>query len=205
MNDVAAQLPAPAAAQTLAAPARLEQVIRHSRFLAEAEPVEQLAQLDEQLARLCASEASHHCWAWRYGDSYRSFDDGEPGGTAGRPILAAIDGQGLDRVLVVVTRWFGGTKLGSGGLVRAYGGTAAECLRLAERVRLRQLQQIQLRCAHADLGLARHCLGQFNAEIAPEEWLADAVLLTATIDVEQRDVLAQLLRNASSGRLQIST
>ena len=107
MNDVATQLPAPAAAQTLAAPARLEQVIRHSRFLAEAEPVEQLARLDEQLARLCASEASHHCWAWRYGDSYRSFDDGEPGGTAGRPILAAIDGQGLDRVLVVVTRWFG--------------------------------------------------------------------------------------------------
>ncbi len=64
---------------------------------------------------------------------YRSNDDGEPGGTAGRPILAAIDGQGFDRVAVVVTRWYGGIKLGAGGLVRAYGGAAAECLRAAPR------------------------------------------------------------------------
>src|SRR3546814_18000784 len=76
-------------------------------------------------------DATHNCWAWRIGDDYRSNDDGEPAGTAGRPILAAIDGQGMDRVVVVVTRWFGGIKLGAGGLVRAYGGTAAECLRRA--------------------------------------------------------------------------
>jgi putative IMPACT (imprinted ancient) family translation regulator len=61
----------------------------------------------------------------------RFNDDGEPAGTAGRPILQAIEGQGMDRVVVVVKRWYGGIKLGAGGLMRAYGGTAAECLRRA--------------------------------------------------------------------------
>src|SRR5690606_40308537 len=81
-------------------------------------------------------EANHNCWAWRIGQAYRFSDDGEPGGTGGKPILQAIDGQSLDRVAVVVTRWFGGILLGSGGLIRAYGGTAAMCLREAGKVRL---------------------------------------------------------------------
>ena len=79
-------------------------------------------------------QATHNCWAYRIGQQYRFSDDGEPGGTAGRPILQAIEGQGFDQVVVVVTRWYGGIKLGAGGLARAYGGCAAECLRLADRV-----------------------------------------------------------------------
>src|SRR5262249_38078920 len=66
--------------------------------------------------------------------AYRFSDDGEPSGTAGKPILAAIDGQSLDKTLVIVTRWFGGILLGSGGLVRAYGGTAAMCIRSAQLI-----------------------------------------------------------------------
>ena len=72
-------------------------------------------------------EATHNCWAYKIGQEYRFNDDGEPGGTAGRPILQAIEGQGMDRVAVLVVRWFGGVKLGAGGLVRAYGGCAANC------------------------------------------------------------------------------
>ena len=64
-------------------------------------------------------EATHNCWAYKIGQEYRFNDDGEPGGTAGRPILQAIEGQGMDRVAVLVVRWFGGVKLGAGGLVRA--------------------------------------------------------------------------------------
>ena len=75
-------------------------------------------------------DATHHCWAYRIGPAYRFGDDGEPGGTAGAPILRAIEGQGVDRVMVVVVRFYGGVKLGTGGLARAYGGTAAECLRM---------------------------------------------------------------------------
>src|SRR5690625_7862489 len=78
-------------------------------------------------------DARHNCWAYKIGDNYRFSDDGEPGGTAGRPILQAIEGQECDFVAVLVIRWFGGIKLGTGGLVRASGGAAAECLRTAHK------------------------------------------------------------------------
>src|SRR3546814_17687239 len=93
---------------------------KHTLFLAHAVPVEDADAALQALAEVSVPDATHNCWAWRIGDDYRSNDDGEPAGTAGRPILAAIDGQGMDRVVVVVTRWFGGIKLGAGGLVRAY-------------------------------------------------------------------------------------
>jgi putative IMPACT (imprinted ancient) family translation regulator len=80
------------------------------------------------------SSASHNCFAYKIGELTRSSDDGEPAGTAGRPLLAAIHGEDLDHVAVLVTRYFGGTKLGTGGLVRAYGDCARVCLRGAPRV-----------------------------------------------------------------------
>lgn len=191
--------------QTLAAPASFEQHIKHSRFLAQAEPISSVEQAQHRLEELCRPVASHHCWAWRLDSAYRSADAGEPAGTAGRPILAAIDGQGLDRVLVVVSRWFGGVKLGSGGLVRAYGGTAAECLRRAERSAIRDLRRVLLRLAHGDLGLVRHGLAQAGAEIESEQWLSDALQLQVSVDGEGLPALCEQLRNATSGRIQIST
>ena len=128
---------------TLAGEASFELEEKRSRFLVRAAPVASVGEALSLLEALSDPEATHNCWAYRIGDQYRFSDDGEPGGTAGRPILAAIEGQGLDRVLVVVTRHFGGIKLGAGGLVRAYGGAAASCLRQADqreqwpRVRLR--------------------------------------------------------------------
>ena len=107
--------------------------VKHSRFLAQAAPVDSPDAALAFFAEVGDPAATHNCWAYRIGSEYRFNDDGEPGGTAGRPILAAIEGQGLDRVAVVVTRWYGGIKLGAGGLVRAYGGAAAECLRTAAR------------------------------------------------------------------------
>src|SRR5512138_3130194 len=96
---------------TLAAPARLHQEIRKSRFIAHAA---QAADPDAALAfveSVTDRSATHNCWAYRIGQQYRFSDDGEPSGTAGKPILQAIDGQGFDQVVVVVTRWFGGIKL----------------------------------------------------------------------------------------------
>ena len=111
--------------RTLAAESAHEQVIKRSRFLAVASRADSPEAALVWLGRNAASDASHNCWAYRVGNEYRFSDDGEPGGTAGRPILAAIEGAGLDHVIVVVTRWYGGVKLGAGGLVRAYGGTAS--------------------------------------------------------------------------------
>lgn len=112
---------------------KLEVEIKKSRFIATCVSVDSPEAVQTAIARLNCNDATHNCWAWRIGDTYRFNDDGEPGGSAGRPILAAIDGQKFDGVLAHVVRYFGGIKLGVGGLVRAYGNTVAECLRTAEK------------------------------------------------------------------------
>jgi uncharacterized YigZ family protein len=118
---------------------QLEERVERSRFLALVEPVTDAAGAAAFLAATRAGhhKATHHCSAWRTGlpggSSWGAADDGEPSGSAGLPILKAIEGSGLSDVVVVVVRWFGGVKLGTGGLVRAYGGVAARALVQVER------------------------------------------------------------------------
>jgi len=156
--------------------ARLETQVRKSRFLALAQPVRSTDEAMAFLATQRYADATHHCWAYRVDDHYRFYDDGEPGGTAGRPILQAIDGQQCDRVVVVVVRWFGGVKLGTGGLARAYGGTAAQCLRLAEKTVLVDTVRVDCTCAFADMALVRARLGGFDAHIVQEQFDAHGVV-----------------------------
>ena len=104
-----------------------------SRFIALAYPVETEAEVKEIVASLRKEyhDARHHCYAYRLGykaDVFRSSDDGEPSGSAGRPILGQIDSAGLSDVLVVVVRYFGGIKLGIPGLIRAYKTSTADAL-----------------------------------------------------------------------------
>ncbi|KZC37527.1 MULTISPECIES: IMPACT family protein [Rhodanobacter] len=162
---------------TLAQPCRYQQEVKKSRFLAQAAPVESAEQALAFLREVGDPTATHNCWAYRIGQDYRFNDDGEPGGTAGRPILQAIEGQQMDRVAVVVTRWFGGIKLGAGGLVRAYGGTAAECLRRAERVPIVAMARLGLRCDFAALALVKARLKDLQAEVEHEAFDADGVEL----------------------------
>lgn len=180
------------------------QEIRKSRFLAIAAPV-----ADEQAARafLAAHSdlgANHNCWAWRVGQTYRFNDDGEPSGTAGKPILAAIDGQGLDRVAVVVTRWFGGILLGSGGLVRAYGGTAALCLRSAEKVELVDMQGATVTCDFADLTLIKARLASRGVTITSEAFTDTGAVLTIDMPKDMADELLALVNDLSRGKAIVS-
>ena len=122
-------------------------------------------------------EATHNCWAYRIGQEYRFNDDGEPGGTAGRPILQAIEGQDMDRVAVLVVRWYGGIKLGAGGLVRAYGGCAANCLRLGDRTEIVDLATVTCTCGFAELALLKSRLAQAGAVIQQEDFNEDGVAL----------------------------
>lgn len=129
--------------QTVVAPLRFTaDPIKGSRFIADVFPVTTAAEAKEQLklAQAHTEGATHHCWAYRLreGALVRSSDDGEPGGSAGRPILAQIEGHELFDVLVVVSRYYGGTKLGVGGLMRAYGGTAGKALDRAELLEVEQ-------------------------------------------------------------------
>lgn len=121
---------------TLSALVTFEEEIKKSRFQAFAVPVENEQEVKDFLEQYKDMSTTHQCWAWKVGHHVRFNDDGEPSGTAGRPILATIEGNELTNILVLVNRWYGGIKLGTGGLVRAYGGTAGKCLLLAEKIEL---------------------------------------------------------------------
>jgi len=185
---------------TLAAPAQHTIEVRHSRFLARAAPIASPADAAAFLREVAVPDATHNCWAWRLGGDYRSSDDGEPAGTAGRPILAAIDGQGYDRVAVVVTRWFGGIKLGAGGLVRAYGGAAAECLRLAERLPLVDTVTLAVHVGFEDISLLHHLLPAFGAVKQAESFDADGAKIVFELPADQAGALKTRLRDATRDR-----
>ncbi len=107
---------------------RQEEVIKKSTFIALIAPAETPAGAMDFIHKNSDPAATHNCWAYHIGQNYRFNDDGEPGGTAGKPILAAITGQGFDHTVALVIRYFGGIKLGTGGLMRAYGGVVARGL-----------------------------------------------------------------------------
>ena len=188
---------------TLAAPASHAIEVKHSRFLAQAAPVETPADALAFLAELARTHATHHCWAYRIGAEYRSSDDGEPAGTAGRPILAAIDGQGFDRVMVVVTRWYGGVNLGAGGLVRAYGGAAAECLRTAPRRALVVYRELVVRAGFEDTGAVHAAMAAHGAERLDEAFDADGLRIRLRLPADRADALALQLRDATRNRARI--
>jgi uncharacterized YigZ family protein len=175
--------------------------IKKSRFLAQAAPA---TTPDDALAfvrRVSDPAATHNCWAYRIGQDYRFNDDGEPGGTAGRPILQAIEGQGIDRAVVVVTRWYGGIKLGAGGLVRAYGGSAAECLRLAPRTRIVAMAQLALHCEFGELALLKARLKDWMAQIESEAFDATGVSLVISLPETQVNEAVARITDMSRGRV----
>lgn len=186
---------------TLAAPAAHVLEVKHSRFIVHAAPVPAPGAALDFLAGVADAAATHNCWAYRIGSQYRFSDDGEPAGTAGRPILAAIDGQGYDQVMVVVTRWYGGIKLGAGGLVRAYGGAAAECLRTAPRQALVAYGEVQLAYPFDVTGAVHAALGAFGAEKLAEEYLAEGVALRLRLPADRIDALKIQLRDATRDRV----
>lgn len=187
---------------TLVAPWRHEEDIRKSRFLAQAVPVATPADALAWFEHAGDPAATHNCWAYRVGDAYRFNDDGEPGGTAGRPILQAIDGQGCDRVAVLVTRWYGGIKLGAGGLARAYGGTAAECLRLAPRAPIVLTGQLGLRCEFAELALVTARIRDMGGDVESETFIADGAELLVKAPLDRLDAIAARVIDLTRGRVQ---
>lgn len=189
--------------QTLQGEARHELVVRHSRFLAIASPASSPEAAMDFIARVSTPDATHNCWAWRIGGLYRSSDDGEPAGTAGRPILAAIDGQGVDEVVVVVTRWYGGIKLGAGGLVRAYGGCAAECLRTAPRRELIEYVRLRLAYPFEHTGAVHAALAQHGADKLAEDFGAEGVALLLRLPAEAAKGLRLQLRDATRDEVRI--
>lgn len=178
--------------------------VDESRFIAEAMGAECRAEVDDCLGRVREQEskATHHCWAYCLGvtgNDVRYDDDGEPSGTAGMPILRQIDGRELTNTLVVVTRYFGGTKLGTGGLARAYGEAAEAALEQASIVTKVIRTRVRLRFDYDDTSPARTVLEQFDASIDDSTY-TEVTEWTVGVRDSQVDAFVEAFTNALSAR-----
>ncbi|TDK35373.1 YigZ family protein [Rhizobium deserti] len=184
--------------------ATFEQIVKKSRFMATALAVETEDEAKAAIAAHSQAAANHNCWAWRIGMAYRFYDDGEPSGTAGKPILAAIDGQSLDKTLVIVTRWFGGILLGSGGLMRAYGGTAAACLKTAPLLEVKPAVQAGVSLEFSDLARVKARLQAVaDLEIAEERFTETGADLVLRLPAATLEIVSRLICDLTSGRSEL--
>ena len=170
---------------TVAAAVEHETVVRKSRFVCRIEPVSSVEEAEAVIAgiRKRAWDATHNCTAMvtgLLGDQARSSDDGEPSGTAGIPMLEVLRRRELTDVVAVVTRYFGGVKLGAGGLVRAYSSAVSETLDLVALVRRAALTQVTVEVPHAEAGrydnLLRDWAGHHGATLGEPTYAATAAL-----------------------------
>jgi thymidylate synthase len=186
---------------TLAGPCEFREEIRKSRFITLAAPIASAADAQAFIERNSDLNATHNCWAWKLGAQYRSNDDGEPGGTAGRPILAAIEAQDFDQVAVLVIRWYGGIQLGTGGLARAYGGGANKCLQQAERLPLINRLRLELECSFSELALVKLRVAEHSGLVESEIFAANGVQMSIAVGPSQVDLLQRQLADLSKGRI----
>ncbi len=175
--------------------------IRKSRFITLAAPIDTPADAQAFLERHSDLAATHNCWAWKIGAQYRSSDDGEPGGTAGRPILAAIEAQDCDQVVVLVIRWYGGIQLGTGGLARAYGGGANKCLQQAPKRLLISRTELKCSCSFSELALLKLRIAEADGVILDEAFTANGVDVQLALGAEHIDNVQRQLADLSRGRI----
>ncbi len=187
---------------TIASPVHHELLVRKSRFIACVQPVAGRAQAQETVAALRAAHpgAAHVCWALLAGGDSAAVDDGEPGGTAGRPMLHVLRQQDLEGVLATVVRYFGGIKLGAGGLVRAYTDAVAQALLAADKVPLVRWTALQCQLPYAVEGAVRRAL-----EAAAVRGLAvehgPLVRMRFEVHEAQAGALRQRLDDTAQGRI----
>lgn len=184
---------------TLTDETTFEEDIKKSRFQAIAAPVENEIDVKLFLEKYKDNTTTHQCWAWKIGHTVRFNDDGEPSGTAGRPILATIEGNELTNVIVLVNRWYGGIKLGTGGLVRAYGGCAGQCLILAEKIELIEKKVVRFQCLFNEWAIFQYELKTQNIEFI-ENYTATGVKVEAKLQVHQIESLALKIQDITRGR-----
>ncbi|WP_293996421.1 IMPACT family protein [Sphaerotilus sp.] len=187
---------------TLAAPVHSECILKKSRFIGCVQPVADRAAAQAVVAALWQAHpgARHVCWALMAGGQSAAVDDGEPGGTAGRPMLEVLRHQDLEGVLATVVRYFGGVKLGAGGLVRAYTDTVAQALLGAQKVPLRRSSVLCCTVPYALEGLVRRELVTLGAVLGE---VGHASLVTLAFRIPDTDAARCIARlgDATQGRI----
>lgn len=179
-----------------------EEVVKGSRFVAFVTRVKSVDDALEQLGGVRArhAEATHNCWAYRVGPEARFSDDGEPGGTAGRSMLEVLQKRELDSVLAVVTRYYGGTRLGAGGLARAYGGGLAKALDEAGVVVVRETVKRTVTAPFSDLDAVHRLLdGWAGLRKGEPGYTEGGLRLPVTFFAEDERALADALSEVTRG------
>ena len=180
---------------------------KKSRFIANTLPISSQEEALEFIEKLKKKywDARHNCYAYVLGDHHeiqRFSDDGEPGGTAGKPMLDVLLGENIHNMIVVVTRYFGGTLLGTGGLVRAYSGAAKEGLANSVILEKQQGRLLLLQTNYSDLGKIQYLLLNNNISILSEDYGAD-VCFEVLVPVEREKHITELLIDGTNGRIEI--
>lgn len=192
--------------KTLAASGTSEVTEKKSRFIGEAYRISSKEEVEEHLSRIRKHyyDARHHCYAYLAGEpgspeeTVRSSDDGEPSGTAGKPILEVLTGRGLHNVLIVVTRYFGGTLLGTGGLVRAYSQAAREAVEDAGIVMLRSGVHLTVTASYTQLGKLQYEFTQAGFEMTDTEY-TDEVRIHLTVPESWESRVRKMVTEATGG------
>ena len=189
-------------AQTIASAVQHELIIKKSRFIACVQPMADRAGAQQLVAALRAQHpgAAHVCWALLAGGQSAAVDDGEPSGTAGRPMLDVLRHQDLEGVLATVVRYFGGVKLGAGGLVRAYTDSVAQALLQAHKVPIVKLAHLHCSAPYAFEGLVRRELEAAGASL-DEVRHGDEVAFFFSLPADAAPALRARLDDAGHGRI----
>ena len=169
-------------------------VIEKSRFITLLYPVHtrnEVLEILEEVKQEYAN-ATHYCYAYIIDGDVRASDDGEPSGTAGKPMLDVLLGEEVHDTVVVVTRYFGGTLLGTGGLVRAYGGSLNEVIKIAEFLEYKKLENHILECEYSSLGQLEYILNQNSIKIINKDFL-NIIKITIQITKDEFEALKSLL------------
>ena len=193
---------------TIAAAVEIELEIRKSRFIGLILPVDNRNAAQHELERLRALHrgATHVCWALMAGGQSGMSDDGEPSGTAGRPMLEVLRHHELDGVLAAVVRYYGGIKLGAGGLVRAYTDAVATALKQATRIERIVFSEIEIAIAYADESHLRYWLQQHHYLLLgrTHDDLAHLRVRLPAVDLNQlKETLPTLISHFSSCSVKI--
>ncbi|MBO9312669.1 MAG: YigZ family protein [Chloroflexus sp.] len=188
--------------------AQTEIVVRSSRFIAQAIPTPTVEAARTAIAatRAAMPDATHHCYAYLIGYGSSTIagmsDDGEPAGSAGRPMLAVLRGADLGDIMVIVTRYFGGTLLGVGGLVRAYGDATRAVLAIVPRTQRVLYQQVKMHIHYADYPVIRRLLEVHTAIIVDVSFAAD-VMITVNVPVDHLLTMRQQIDEMTGGRVHL--
>lgn len=174
-----------------------EKIIEKSRFITTSRHVESEEEAKEFIAEISKkySDATHNCYAYicdKIGNFLRFSDDGEPQGTAGMPILEVIKSKRIVEVAVVVTRYFGGIKLGAGGLVRAYSGSAAENLDAAQKVLYGLCSEIKITVDYPLVDMAMRFFTEVKADLIDTEYLNEVIFTVAVKKAEEEEFISSL-------------